>query len=147
MRTLQEHQVFETKQLQESLGRQIDRIIQSLEESKRRILGGADPSWVYPKNDFMDLSQRIGELSVMLRLAQEGAFQEKKIKPEPMTLYVNQKGLVPGEIRVNSMDEAEQAFSTLVDAQNIPGVNEFNIAVLKDKEGKTIKKWEFSNYM
>lgn len=77
MRTLEEHQ-FETKQLQESLGRQIDRIIQSLEESKKRILGGADPSWTYPKNNFMDLSQRIGELSVMLRLTQEGAFPERE---------------------------------------------------------------------
>jgi hypothetical protein len=147
MRTLQEHQ-FETKQLQESLGRQIDRITADLVESKRRILSGIDPSWAYPKNDFMDLSQRIGELSVMLRLAQEGAFAAStKEKSEPMILYVNQRGLVPGEIRVNSVDEAEQVFSTLVDAQNIPGVNEFNIAVLKDKEGKTIKKWEFSNYM
>jgi len=98
MRTRQEHK-FETEQLQGSLGRQIDGIIADLEESKRRILDGLDPSWKIPKNSFADFTQRCGELSVMLRLAGSFPCQEKK---EPMTLYVNQKGYVPGEIKVNS---------------------------------------------
>jgi DNA-directed RNA polymerase subunit H (RpoH/RPB5) len=143
MRTREEHQ-FETKQLQESLGRQIDGIIADLEESKRRILDGHDPSWKIPKNSFADFTQRCGELSVMLRL--KNSFPKEKMS-EPMTLYVNQKGYVPGEIKVNSEEEAEQVVSTLIDAQNIPGINVFDIAVLKNKEGKTIKEWEFSNYI
>ena len=48
---------------------------------------------------------------------------------------------------MNSEEEAEQVVSTLIDAQNIPGVNSFNIAVLKNEKGETINKWEFSNYI
>ncbi|MCK9458783.1 MAG: hypothetical protein M0R80_04025 [Proteobacteria bacterium] len=147
-RTKEEHD-FETKMLQESLGRQIDGIMADLEESKKRILIGMDPSWKIPKNTFADFTQRCGELSVMLRLS--GTFQliEKvsESQQQPMTLYVNQKGYAPGEIKVNSVEEAEQVFSTLLDAQNIPGVNNFNIAVLKNGKGETINKWEFANYL
>jgi len=35
----------------------------------------------------------------------------------------------------------------LIDAQNIPGINAFVIAVLKNEEEKTINKWEFENYI
>jgi len=143
MRIREEHK-FETEQLQRSLGRQIDGIIADLEESKRRILDGYDPSWKIPKNSFAEFIQRCGELSVMLRLVD--SFSKEKMS-EPMTLYVNQKGYIPGEIKVNNEEEAERVVSTLIDAQNIPGVNNFNIAVLKNGKGETINKWEFANYV
>ena len=146
MRTLEEHK-FETKLLQESLERQINRVIRSLEEARTNIREGRDPSWTFPKNDFADLTQRIGELSLMLRLYTEGAFDKEEEKKGDLVLLVNQKGLIPGSIRVDSIEDAEQAFSVLVDAQNLPGVGEFSVAILKDKNGKVIKEWEFDNYV
>lgn len=160
MRTNEEHN-FELKLHQESLGRQIDRIVERLEESKRRVLDGNDPSWFFPKNDIMDLVQRIGELSLMLRL--KGTFRDPisttSVRPDideeliaevnqKLIAEVNQKGFISGEIQVKNRGEADYLFSALVDAQNIPGVGDFETMKLKDKKsGKVIESWDFDNYM
>lgn len=71
---------FEAKQLGESINRQIDRIISDLQRTKDRIKNEDDPSWTYPKNDIMDLTQRIGELAVLQRVVKE--FKEDIPEPE-----------------------------------------------------------------
>jgi hypothetical protein len=96
----------------------------------------------------MDLAMRLGQISAMRDV--EFPKQEKEEqKKTPMNFWVNYKGCVPGCIPVNSLEEAEQAeqvFFALVASQNIPGADRLNIAILKTKDGETIKKWEFDNY-
>ena len=62
---------FEAKQLGESIVRQIDRVMFDLQRTKERIETKDDPSGTYPKNDIMDLTQRIGEFSALQRVIKE----------------------------------------------------------------------------
>jgi hypothetical protein len=72
-RTNEVHKL-ETEQLQGSIGRQIDRIIEDLLQTKEMVIRGNNPSYRYPINDISDLTKRIGELSIMLEF--RGLFPE-----------------------------------------------------------------------
>lgn len=69
-----------------------------------------------------------------------------------MYLEVNQPGLIPGKIQVDNEEDAEKVFSILIDAQNIPGVDSFEAAVLHSelyhfgKSSDVIWKRRFDDY-
>ena len=136
---------YKIKSLEESISRQIDDIVEDLISTKEYIQRGRSSEGIFPKNNIMDLAIRLGQLSAMRDVEFPDQEKEERNKT-PMNFWVNYKGYVPGCIPVDSLEEAEQVFSTLVASQNIPGADRLNIAILKTKDGETIKKWEFDNY-